>query len=66
MIKETIKVKGMSCSHCVKSVERALSPLKLESYKVVIGSAEVSYNPDYATAQEIIDAIQNAGYKVIG
>jgi len=62
VIKETIKINGMSCSHCVKSVEQALSTLKLGSYKVFIGSAEIIYEPSLATHKEIIETIEKAAY----
>jgi len=65
MIKETIKIDGMSCSHCVKSVEQALSSLNLENQKVFIGSAEISYEPNLITKKEIIESIENAGYTVL-
>ena len=65
MIKETIKIDGMSCSHCVKSVEQALSQLKLDNYKVFIGSAEINYEPNLIMKKEIIDSIENAGYTLL-
>lgn len=65
MIKEEIKLSGMSCSHCVKSVESALSVLPVEKYDVKQGSAYVEYDPEKLSKKQITDAIEDAGYEVI-
>jgi copper chaperone len=65
MKKEVIKVTGMSCGHCVKSVEKALTGLPLENSKVEINSVDVEYNEEKVTLEKIVEAIQEAGYEVI-
>ena len=64
MIKETIKIKGMSCTHCVKSVEQELSKLPLNKYYVSIGDAVVRYSDDKVSIEQIHEAIIKAGYKI--
>ncbi|HPN38744.1 MAG TPA: cation transporter [Melioribacteraceae bacterium] len=65
---ETIEIKilGMTCMHCVKSVEIELRKLPLVEYKVEIGKAIVKFNPDAVSLGAIIEAIEEAGYKVEG
>ena len=63
-MKETIKISGMSCNHCVKSVEKELSKLPLQRYSVKINLAEVEYDESKVSHEEITDAIEEAGYEV--
>lgn len=62
---ETIKISGMTCNDCVKSVESALSALPIEKYQVKQGSAYVEYNPEKLSKKQITDAIEDIGYEVI-
>jgi copper chaperone len=64
-MKKTIKIDGMSCNHCVKSVEKNLSKLNLREFKVDIGSAEVEFDESKISENEIIIAIEEAGYQVV-
>ena len=66
MKKETIKIEGMSCHHCVMAVQKELS--KLENVKVKdvqIGSAEVEFDETKVTDKVLADAIEEAGYKIV-
>lgn len=65
MKKEIIKLTGMSCGHCVKSVERALAELPIEKSKVEINSVELEYDEQKLNYEKIVEAIQEAGYEVI-
>lgn len=62
-MKEVIKIGGMMCMHCVKHVEEAIK--KVEG----VTNVEVSLDKNEATVtgtfkkQEVIKAINNAGYK---
>ncbi len=60
-----IKISGMTCHHCVKAVEFELKKLPLVNYKVEIGKATVTFNPNAVSLGAIIEAIEEAGYKVI-
>jgi copper chaperone CopZ len=65
MIKEKIKIEGMSCVHCVMAVRKELSKLPLKVKDVSIGSAEVEYEETKITNEDIKQAIDNAGYTLI-
>lgn len=59
----TLKIDGMSCGHCVARVEKALSRLDGVSVRrVVLGSAEIGYDPSRITFAGIREAIDDAGY----
>ena len=58
-------IDGMSCDHCVMSVEKQLLKLNLNEFKVEIGYAKVEYDETKIEEKEIIKAIEEAGYKVI-
>jgi copper chaperone len=64
MIKEKIKIEGMSCEHCVMAVRKELSRLPLKIKDVSIGSAEIEYEETKVTSEDIKQAIDNAGYSV--
>ena len=64
-MKKEYNIEGMSCNHCVMSVEKQLSKLDLNEFKVEIGSAKVEYDETKIDEKEIIKAIEEAGYKVI-
>lgn len=63
-MKKEYKIEGMSCAHCVMSVQKSLSQLNLDKFKVEIGSAEVEFDEKKINEDEIIKTIENAGYKV--
>ena len=58
-------IEGMSCMNCVKAVEVELEELGVESYDVKVGSAEIDYDDSKITEQELVKAIDEAGYKVV-
>ena len=64
-MKKIIKIDGMSCNHCVMSVEKNLSKLNLKKFKVEIGSAEVEFDESKISEKEIFKAIEEAGYQVV-
>ncbi len=60
---ETIRIEGMSCTHCVRAVEEALKKVEsLEVENVEIGLARVSYDPERTTRASVTQAIDEAGY----
>ena len=63
-MKKEYNIDGMSCNHCVMSVEKHLLKLNLNEFKVKIGSAKVEYDETKIDEKEIIKAIEEAGYKV--
>ncbi len=61
-----VEIRGMTCGHCIKAVEKALRDLKvLKNIKVENGSAtfDAVQNIDQG---RIRIAIEDAGYEVIG
>lgn len=63
---KTIKIEGMSCGHCVMSVKselEAVSGLKIKEVK--IGTATVEVLDPTITNEQIKQAVEESGYKVI-
>ncbi len=60
-----LRITGMSCAHCQKSVEKALSQVP-GVYGAVVdlrdASAQVDYDDDTATIEELTRAVAQAGY----
>ena len=63
----TMKVKGMSCQHCVMSVTKALNQLEgIKNVQVDLAKGEVRFdNTKNITSDQIQKAITDAGYEVI-
>ena len=61
-----LKVKGMSCQHCVMSVTKALSQLEgIKNIQVDLAKGEVRFdNPKEVASNRIEKAIQEVGYEV--
>ena len=62
-----LKVKGMSCQHCVMSVTKALNGLEgIGNVKVDLPKGEVSFeNTKSLAADRIEKAIHDAGYEIM-
>jgi len=66
-----LRVSGMTCGHCQAKVEKALKGV-VGVYSAVIdlpdGQAEVDFDDDSVTTQQLVAAIAKAGYgaKVAG
>ena len=63
-MEKTFNIEGMSCHHCVMSVETELREASLTNNKVKIGTATVEYNSQ-EDESKIVKAIEKAGFKVI-
>lgn len=61
---ETISIQGMHCSGCVAGVKRAMERLGVTSADVTIGSATVEYDSATLSHEQIVGAIEDAGYVV--
>jgi len=64
-MKKTFKIDGMSCNHCVMSVQKNLSKLVFNELKVNVGSVDVEYDEKKVKEDEIVRAIEESGYKVV-
>lgn len=64
MEKLDLAISGMSCGHCVGAVTKALEELDgVAVEKVGMGSAAVRYDPAVRSADDILDAVADAGYQ---
>jgi copper chaperone len=62
-----LKVKGMSCQHCVMSITKALNQLEgIQNIQVDLQKGEVRFDNTKALASNRIEkAIEEAGYQVV-
>ncbi len=62
-----LKVKGMSCQHCVMSVTKALNQLEgIQNIQVDLQKGEVRFdNTKVLASNRIEKAIEVAGYEVV-
>ncbi len=61
-----LKVEGMTCGHCVMHVEKALGELKgVKKATANLGknTATVTYDPAAVTKEQMLKAVEDAGYK---
>ncbi|GEN86234.1 MULTISPECIES: copper chaperone CopZ [Oceanobacillus] len=68
MTNETIQVQGMSCGHCVSSVEGAVGGLDgVDTVNVHLqeGKVDVSFDEGKVKLDEITEAIEDQGYDVV-
>ncbi|TFD94560.1 MULTISPECIES: copper chaperone CopZ [Jeotgalibacillus] len=67
MTNQTLQVKGMSCGHCVKSIEGNVGELQgVESVKVNLssGKVDVVFQSSEVKLEQIIATIEDSGYEV--
>jgi copper chaperone len=62
----TIKIKGMSCGHCVMAVTKALAGLPgVKNVQVSLEKGEATFDEETPVSRELIrDTIARAGYEV--
>lgn len=66
-----LKVKGVTCDHCVNEVKEALinvkgvksAEFKDTNFKGGIGIVEVSYNPNQVSVDKLAEAIHEVGFE---
>jgi copper chaperone CopZ len=60
-----LRVSGMTCDHCQMKVENALKQTA-GVYSAVVeldtGEAEIDFNDDTTTADQLVAAVKQAGY----
>jgi copper chaperone len=63
---KTIKIKGMTCNHCVMAVTRALEKIDgVKNVKVDLAKAEATFDEAKPIDMEVIkERIRKAGYDV--
>lgn len=65
-MKKSFKIDGMSCKHCVASVEKGVGEMPgVEKVKVSLrkGKAEIKFDDQLLSAQQILDKITELGYE---
>lgn len=65
---KSIKVKGMSCQHCVMAVTKALSALDgIKNVQVDLKTGKATYDETKPVDGKVVaEAIKKAGYEVVG
>jgi len=63
----TVKIKGMSCNHCVMAVTKALSEIDgLSAVQVDLSKGEATFQETKPVDRNLIrDKIKKAGYEVV-
>ena len=62
---EELKIEGMTCGHCVMSVKKELSNITgVHVVDVRIGTARVEYDSSIVDRNDLVHAIEEAGYQV--
>ncbi|BCB96869.1 copper chaperone [Dissulfurispira thermophila] len=65
MTNMTIKIEGMSCQHCVMRVKKAIDAVAgVTKSDVTVGNASIEFDESKTKKQDIIAAIEKAGYRV--
>ena len=66
MKKVTLKVKGMSCQHCVQSVQGAVAALgAAATVRLEDDTVQVQFDDKRVTLQQLKEAIEDQGYDVV-
>lgn len=63
----TLTVKGMSCGHCIKSIEGKVGGLTgVRDVKVNLseGTVEITYDSEKVSIDQITEEIEDQGYDV--
>jgi len=64
MTQATLDIQGMSCSHCLNAVNRALAALPgVEIESVRMGRADVRFDEKVTAAGRLEAAVADAGYQ---
>lgn len=62
-----VKVKGMSCQHCVKSVTEAMEKLGAKDVSIDLLSCDVTYNEDTPIDKDAIkETVTKIGFEFVG
>ncbi len=62
-----VKIKGMSCQHCVMAVTKALGGIEgIKDVKVDLKSGEAAFAEEKAVPPQLIrEAIRKAGFEIV-
>jgi len=63
---QTLEIDGMHCQHCVEAVREALEAVRaLSVERVEVGTAEVSYDPDAVSRDQLATVLDDVGYDLV-
>lgn len=66
MTTTTLTIEGMTCQHCIRSIERALAKIDGVTVDAVeIGSATITYDEAIVNTERFAEALENAGYALV-
>ena len=66
MEKEVLKVNGMSCTHCKKSIENALKEIGVSgTVNLEAKNVAVEYDKQKVSLKKIISEIEDQGYEIV-
>lgn len=61
-----LNVEGMSCGHCVRSIEGAVQTLGAKAtVDLNAGSVEVAFDESKVSLEAIVETIEEQGYDVV-
>ena len=61
-----LSIDGMHCGGCVRRVATALQAVKgVELGHIEVGSAEMAFHPEQATAEEIAAVVNRIGFSAL-
>jgi copper chaperone len=62
---DTLQITGMSCGHCVRTVEEALRGVEgTEVLGVEVGAARVRYDPEQVSRERLAEVVEREGFGV--
>lgn len=62
----TLQVEGMSCQHCVHSIEGALAEIGASGkVDLATSTVEVTYDDGQISLESVKEAIEEQGYEVV-
>ncbi len=64
-MKTIIKVEGMSCQHCVKTIIKQLERAGVQNFNVQIGRVEIEISDNQNDVDKIKKLIEESGYRVM-
>lgn len=66
MTTQTLEIGGMTCGHCLRTVQQALTSLDgVTLNEVRIGRAQVTFDETKVSAAAAAEAVKDAGYEVL-
>lgn len=64
-VKESIQIKGMCCSRCIRALNQELTKLSLTRLSVRIGEVDIEYDTDVVPRQDVVSAVEDAGFEIM-